>query len=186
MTFLFLEGFELYLIIDRSVFSDRWGGGRNLGREEEANGKKEWKKESYFFWELTCARDSVINFICISSFNSQDNAVKCHYCKIRFIGEETGSRVLKGQGHLTSRVTQLGYDGAGIRIQLLMTPNPVLQASKMQPWGFLVNPLSLPELWITIPSLLVNTSVRRVGGSSCYSFNILEEIGLWPKYISPC
>lgn len=66
--------------------------------------------------------------------------MKCHYCKIHFIGEQTGSRVLKGQGHLTSRVTQLGYDGAGIRIQLFMTPNPVLQASKMQPWGFLVNP----------------------------------------------
>lgn len=55
----------------------------------------------------------------------------------------------------------------------------------MQPWGFLVNPLSLPEHWIIIPSLLMSTSAQRGGGSSGCWFNIFWEIGLWPKCISP-
>lgn len=101
--------------------------GRNLGRKEEASGNKEWRKESYrrkefyiyIYLRISCARDSVSYFICISSFNSQDNTMKCHCYKIHFIGEETGPRVPRGQAHLTSRVIQLGYDGVGIRTRCL-------------------------------------------------------------------
>ena len=109
--------------------------GRNLGRKEEANGNKEWRKDSlggrkyiyiYIYLRISCARDSASCFVCISSFNSQDNTMKCHCYKIRFIGEETGSRVLRGLGHLTCRVIHLGYDVVGIRTQLIMTLNPVL------------------------------------------------------------
>lgn len=84
------------------------------------------KNHIYIYLRISCARDSASCFICISSFNSQDNTMKCHCYQIHFIGEETGFRVLRGQGHLTSRVIHLGYDGVGIRTQLLMTPNPVL------------------------------------------------------------
>lgn len=85
---------------------------------EIRNGGKnhiEGKNFIYIYLRISCARDLASYFICISSFNSQDNTMKCHCYKIHFIGEETGPRVLRGQGHLTSRVIQLGYDGVEIR-----------------------------------------------------------------------
>lgn len=56
---------------------------------------------------MSCARDSASCCIYISSLNSQDNTMKCYCYQIHFIGEETRSRVLRGQGHFqghTSRV----------------------------------------------------------------------------------
>lgn len=89
--------------------------------------------------------------------------LKCHYAS-SILQMRKQSRVVKGQGHFTPRATQLADDGAGKRTQIFMAPNSVLYTSKMQASGFLVNPLSLPELWIIIPSLLINTWPREVEG----------------------
>lgn len=62
---------------------------------------------TYIYLRMSCARDSASCCIYISSLNSQDNTMKRYCYKIHFIGEETRSRVLRGQGHFqghTSRV----------------------------------------------------------------------------------
>lgn len=44
--------------------------------------------------------DAASYFLCINCFNSQDNAVKCHYYKLHFIDKEMES--LYFQGHTSS------------------------------------------------------------------------------------